>query len=156
MPLIENAVIHFGNELRQAPDNVAREHSAAVPKVALVTNIPAPYRVPVYNRLARDGRINFTVIFCAKREPDRHWDLEQFEFKSVVLNQSFITRAGRYIHNNIDVMGQLKAIDPAVVITDGFNPTHLYAFLYAWWHGRKHNMLDGWHICVGAPLLRAA
>ena len=135
---IEDVVIHSGNEIQQAPGNSAYEHSRSVPRVALVTNIPAPYRVPVYNRIARDGRIDFTVIFCAEREPDRYWDLERFQFKSVVLQKQLLTRKGRYIHNNFDVLGQLKAIDPDVVITDGFNPTHLYAFLYAWRHGRKH------------------
>ncbi len=121
-------------------------NSRAVPRVALVTNIPAPYRVPVFNRIARDGRIDFTAIFCAEREPDRHWDLEQFQFKSVVLREHFLTRNGRYIHNNFDVLGRLKAIDPDVVIIDGLNPTHLFAFLYAWWHGRKHiYATDGTH-----------
>src|ERR1700674_5288906 len=87
------------------------------PRVALVTNIPAPYRVPVYNRIAIDGRIDLTVIFCAEREPDRHWDLEEFRFKRIVLRESFFTRDGRYIHNNFDVFRKLSALDPAVVIT---------------------------------------
>ncbi len=134
----EDTVIRSSNEIQQAPGNSARQPSHSVPKVALVTNIPAPYRVPVYNRIAVDGRIDFTVIFCAEREPDRHWDLEKFEFKSVVLRESFFIRNDRYIHNNFDVLKQLKAIDPAVVVTGGFNPTHLYAFFYAWRHGRKH------------------
>jgi len=135
---IEDVVIHSSNGIQQAPGNPARQPSRSVPRVAVVANIPAPYRVPVFNRIARDGRIDFTAIFCAEREPDRHWDLEQFQFKSVVLHQSFFSRKGRHIHNNLDVLRQLKAIDPDVVITGGFNPTHLYAFLYAWWHGRKH------------------
>ncbi len=137
-PLIEDIVTHSRNGIRQAPGTAMRTKSQFVPRVALVANIPAPYRVPVFNRIARDGRIDFTAIFCAEREPDRHWDLEQFQFKSVVLHQSFFSRKGRHIHNNLDVLGQLKAIDPDVVITGGFNPTHLYAFLYAWWHGCKH------------------
>jgi glycosyltransferase involved in cell wall biosynthesis len=64
--------------------------------------------------------------------------LDKFGFKWVVLRESFLTTNGRYIHNNFDVLKQLKAIAPTVVITDGFNPTSLYAFFYAWWHGCKH------------------
>jgi len=131
-------VIRFRNGTQQAPRNSTGTHFCSVPRVALVTNIPAPYRVPVYNRIALDGRIDLTVIYCAEREPDRYWDLEPFQFKSVVLREHFLTRKGRYIHNNLDVFRQLKAIDPDVVITGGVNPTQLYAFLYAWWHGCKH------------------
>jgi glycosyltransferase involved in cell wall biosynthesis len=125
-------------EIQSPPDNALRARPHALPRVALVTNIPAPYRVPVYNRVVADGRIDLTVIFCAAREPDRHWDYEKIEFKSIVLRESYFSWNGRYVHNNFDVLEQLKAIDPAVVITTGFNPTHLYAFVYACWHGRKH------------------
>ena len=131
-------MIRFRNGTQQSPRGSTRAHFCSVPRVALVTNIPAPYRVPVYNRIALDGRIDLTVVYCAEREPDRHWDLEPFQFKFVVLRKSFFTRKGRYIHNNLDVLRQLKAIDPDVVITGGVNPTQLYAFFYARWHGRKH------------------
>jgi len=138
IPLIEDIVTHSHNEIRQAPGTAAHTKSQFAPKVVLVTNIPAPYRVPVYNRIAADSRIDFTAIFCAEREPNRPWDLEPFKFKSVVLRESFATLHGRFIHNNLGVLRQLKAIDPDVVITSGFNPTHLYAFLYARLHGCKH------------------
>ena len=136
--LIEDMAIHLPKGIQHALNDSVRKHSRSVPKVALVVNIPAPYRVPAYDRIVIDGRIDLTVIFCAEREPDRHWDYEKIEFKSIVLRESYFIWYGRYIHNNFDVLKQLKAIDPAVVITAGFNPTHLYAFLYAWWHGRKH------------------
>ncbi len=133
-----DVVIHSSNGIQQAPGNPARQPSQSVPRVALVTNIPAPYRVPVYNRIVADGRIDLIVIFCAEREPDRHWDYQEMAFNHVVLRESYFTWDGRYVHNNFDVLEQLKSIDPAVVITTGFNPTHLYAFAYAWWHGCKH------------------
>jgi len=136
---IEDRLTRSSKEIQRTPDDAKRmrPRPRALPRVALVTNIPAPYRVPVYNRVVADGRIDLTVIFCAEREPDRHWDYERIEFKSMVLRESYFTWKGRYIHNNFDVLEQLKAIDPAVVITDGFNPTFLYAFFYAWWHGCK-------------------
>ncbi len=137
-PSIEDDVIHFSNGIQRAPADLVRKQSRSAPKVALVVNIPPPYRVPVFNRIVADGRIDLTVVFCAEREPNRHWDLEPFQFKSVVLRESYFTWDGRYVHNNIDVLRQLKAIAPDIVITGGFNPTHLYAFLYAWWHGCKH------------------
>jgi glycosyltransferase involved in cell wall biosynthesis len=51
---------------------------------------------------------------------------------------------GRYIHNNVDVLGQLVRFAPDVVVTTGFNPTFLYAFFYAVLWRRKHVcMTDG-------------
>src|SRR4249919_1539408 len=105
-----------------------------LPKVALVTNIPAPYRVPFWNMLGNDKRIDLTIIFCAGKEPNRQWDLAEFKFKFIFLKEAFVTQRGRYIHNNYDVMRQLRVIDPDVVITTGFSPTFLYAFLFSWWH----------------------
>jgi len=40
-------------------------------RVAVVTNIPAPYRLPVYDALAAEPDIDLTVIYCSGREPDR-------------------------------------------------------------------------------------
>lgn len=113
-------------------------------KIALVTNTPPPYRVPVFQRLGNMADIAFQAIFCARREPNRHWDLPPLDFDHVFLCERFITRHGRYIHNNPDVIPVLQRFAPDVVITDGFNPTHLYAFGYAWLKGMPHlAMTDG-------------
>lgn len=114
-------------------------------RVALVTNIPAPYRVPVLNRVARLLGDDFLVIFCARIEPNRQWDLAPFEFNHVYLKERFTTSGGAYIHNNLDVLAHLKRFGPDVVITTGFNPTFLYAWCYALLRGRGHvPMTDGW------------
>lgn len=51
-------------------------------------------------------------------------------FYHVFLRERFITVGGRYIHHNPDVFQALRKFAPDVVVTDGFNPTHLYAFGY--------------------------
>lgn len=113
-------------------------------KIALVTNTPPPYRVPIFARLANWPGIDFHVIFCAQREPNRLWDLPPLDFSHSFLRERFITVNGRYIHNNPDVMPLLSRLAPDVVITDGFNPTHLYAFLLAQLKGLPHiAMTDG-------------
>lgn len=100
-------------------------------RIALVTNTPPPYRVPIFNRLARWPGIDFHAVFCSAREPNRQWDLPAMQFERHWLRERFLTVRGRYIHHNPDVMPLLKRVQPDVVITDGFNPTHLYAFLMA-------------------------
>ncbi len=97
-------------------------------RVALVTNLPPPYRIPIFNRLAQAPRIDFHAVFCAAREPNRAWDLPPMHFIHHTLRERYLTLHGRYIHHNPDVLPLLQHLQPDVVITDGFNPTHLYAF----------------------------
>ncbi len=107
-------------------------------RVAMVVNIPAPYRQSVFEVLAADAQIELKVIFCSRREPDREWDLRSARFEQVYLRERFITYHGRFIHANPDVWGALRLFRPEVVITGGFNPTHLLAYVYARRHGAKH------------------
>src|SRR3569832_1137825 len=105
-------------------------------KIAFVANEPPPYRIPIFNRIARSPDVELQVIFCCRREPNRLWNLPPFEFDHVFLKERIKTTAdGRYIHNNPDVIGALRRFAPDIVITNGFNPTHLYAFSYAWLKG---------------------
>ncbi len=113
-------------------------------RVALVTNLPPPYRVPIFNRLARHPGLDFHAVFCTAREPNRAWDLPPMEFIHHPLRERYLTLHGRYIHHNPDVLTLLQRLQPDVVITDGFNPTHLYAFGWARWRQRAHvAMTDG-------------
>jgi glycosyltransferase involved in cell wall biosynthesis len=113
-------------------------------RVALVTNTPPPYRIPVFERFGRLPGVIFQVIFCARREPNRLWDLAPLDFDHVFLRERYATVNGRYIHNNPDVVRALHRFRPDVVVTDGFNPTHLYAFGYAVMRGVPHvAMTDG-------------
>ncbi|MES2537309.1 MAG: glycosyltransferase family 4 protein [Pseudomonadota bacterium] len=100
-------------------------------KIAIVANTPPPYRVPVFQRLSRMADVNLQVIFCSRREPNRLWDLPPFDFNHIFLREHFIRVKERYIHNNPSVIGRLREFAPDVIVADGFNPTHLYAFAYA-------------------------
>jgi glycosyltransferase involved in cell wall biosynthesis len=113
-------------------------------KIAFITNEPAPYRIPIFNEISRTPGISLHVIFCCKREPNREWNLPPFEFAHTFLRERINTVNGRYIHNNPDVIPTLRRLAPDVVITSGFNPTHLYAFGYAMFKGVPHiTMTDG-------------
>jgi len=113
-------------------------------KVAVVANTPPPYRVPIFQRLGKISSIDFQVIFCCKREPNRLWDLPPLDFNHVFLPDRFYAVGDRYIHNNPEVVSALSRFNPDVVVTDGFNPSHLYAFGYALFKGLPHvPMTDG-------------
>lgn len=107
-------------------------------RLAIVTNEPPPYRLPVFQRVARTPGITLQVIFCTRREPNRQWDLPPFEFDHRFLRERVTTVKGRYIHNNPDVIRALKEFGPDVIVNDGLNPTQLYAFAYAYLKGVPH------------------
>jgi hypothetical protein len=113
-------------------------------RLAIVTNIPAPYRVPVFNQLGLDPDIDLQVIYAARREPDREWDLPTLTHAHAFLREDVHKRKnGRFFHNNPDVFVALKKFAPRVVLTTGFNPTHLYAFSYAWQFLEAHPNISG-------------
>lgn len=108
--------------------------SEAAPKsvrVAMVTNIPAPYRVPMYELLAATDGIDLKLFFCSGREPDRDWDVDPLRVPHAFLHERVLTWRERFIHFNPDVWSRLRGFQPDVVITTGFNPTHLLAWMFA-------------------------
>ncbi len=112
-------------------------------KVAIVTNNPAPYRVPVFNLIKK---FDLHVIYCCRMENNRSWDLSKFEYNSTFLVESYKeNRDGyNYRHNNIDVIKSLQFIKPDIVITTGFNPTHIYSFIWTVFNKKRHIcMTDG-------------
>jgi glycosyltransferase involved in cell wall biosynthesis len=130
-------------------------------RVAVVTNIPAPYRVPVFNLLGRDHSMDLHVIYSARSEPGRAWDLPALAHSHVFLREKFLAKSrGTFRHNNPDVLAALQACDPQVVVTTGFSPTYLYAFAYARTFRRRHVvMTDGTlaseaHLSPGHRMLR--
>ena len=112
-------------------------------RVAIVPNAPAPYRHVVYELIASDPNVDLRVIFCSGREPDREWDLVD-ERKHILLKERVFVVNGRFIHFNLDILSALRTFRPEVVITTGFNPTHLIAYAYSRWCGAHHVvMTDG-------------
>jgi glycosyltransferase involved in cell wall biosynthesis len=84
------------------------------------------------------------TIFCSEREPNRLWEIPHLGFGHTFLHQRFISVRGRYIHYNPDVLSHLRRFAPDVIVTTGFNPTHLCGFAYAKMKGLRHvPMTDG-------------
>ena len=100
-------------------------------RVAMVTNIPTPYRLPVYEILAALPDVELKVIYCSEREPDREWDLDPTRYTAEYLNEFFYTVGDKFVHVNLGVFGALHQFKPDVIVGTGFNPTHLLAYAYA-------------------------
>jgi glycosyltransferase involved in cell wall biosynthesis len=113
-------------------------------RISLVSNELPPYRVPFFRTLDRIPGVSLQVLFCSRREPNRQWEIPPLDFGHLFLRESMITIKGRYIHNNPGVIAALHRFAPDVIITGGFNPTHLYAFAYAMARRLPHiAMTDG-------------
>jgi glycosyltransferase involved in cell wall biosynthesis len=84
-------------------------------RLTLVTEIPAPYRIPLFNALAR--RLNLRVIFLRDRNPERpyegHEDERRFEWHT--LGGAELTVRGRWVVLNNGLLRQLRGSDAVVV-----------------------------------------
>ena len=103
----------------------------------IVTNIPSPYRNPVYELLPPG---EFTVLFCARSEGNRQWQLAPLQFAHRVLPGKARALADGYnfVHDNPAVWRALNELRPDVVITTGVNPTHLRAFAWTRLNRARH------------------
>jgi glycosyltransferase involved in cell wall biosynthesis len=95
---------------------------------AIVTNIPSPYRVVLFNLLAERFGNSFWVIYCAKNEPNRSWEVPDLQHNHIFLESKKINNSLYYYS---DIIRHLKSLKPNILIIAGFNPVFLRARIYA-------------------------
>lgn len=112
-------------------------------KVAIITNIPSPYRVDLFNYLQENYRkFKFTVIYSSKSEDNRKWSINNIEKVESKFLKSFTIKIkkqndNKYIHVTYDVLRVLNNINPDVIIASEYNPTVLQALLWCKLKGKK-------------------
>jgi len=107
-------------------------------RVAIITNIPTPYRDGVYDHLCENDHISIKVIYCNKSEPNRNWKSTERHHPHAFLDSKQIASNGQYIHISWSIVHRLSAINPDVVISSGYGPVMLQALLWAKLKGKKH------------------
>lgn len=111
---------------------------------AIVTNAPAPYRVPGWREVAETGDIHLDVIYCAQPHIDISLDAAAHGFATHFLSGRYWAMERRFMHCDPGIWSLLDRLRPDVVITTGFIPTYLFAFAWAVMHGVPHvAMTDG-------------
>jgi len=104
------------------------------PKLLIVTEIIAPYRIPVFNELALRGEIDLHVIFLSESDPSlRQWRVykDEIRFQYHVLT-SWRRRFGRYnVLINRGVLSALNKIRPDAILCGGYN--YLASWEFACW-----------------------
>jgi glycosyltransferase involved in cell wall biosynthesis len=93
-------------------------------RLVIITEIIAPYRIPVFNALAQHREIDLRVIFLAKTDPStRQWRVyaEEIKFSYDIL-PSWRTRLKKYnLLLNQKVVDALRRAKPGTIICGGYN-----------------------------------
>jgi glycosyltransferase involved in cell wall biosynthesis len=103
-------------------------------KLALLTEIPAPYRIPLFNAMGdRDG-VDFRVLFLAERDPRRgYYELhrDEWRFDHRFLPGRSVRRGGRWMVLNCGVVHELRRFQPDAVGVGGWHePAFWLALAY--------------------------
>ena len=82
-------------------------------RLALLTEIPAPYRIPLFNALSE--RVDLRVLFLAERDPRRgFYELhrDEWRFDHRVLRGAQLRRGGRWLVLNRGVAARAAPLPP--------------------------------------------
>ena len=117
-------------------------------KLLIVTNIPTPYRIAFFNvlhtRLRKIGG-SLKVLYCAKNEPDRHWEInlheQQFDYE--ILNGFHKSIKGLHLHFNPSVLNKTAAFQPDYILYAGsWNmPTVVFSLLFNSLFNKKYKKI---------------
>ena len=108
-------------------------------RLTLLTEIPAPYRIPIFNALAVRDDIELEVLYLAKQHPARPYHLheEEIMFSWRILHGVHVTRGNRWLVVNAGVIGAVRRSRPDVLVLGGWNqPAFWQALAFAKAAGR--------------------
>ena len=105
-------------------------------KVFIVTPIPSPYRIPLFNKLAtecRKRKWSLKVVFLNPGYRRRKWTVDSsiFEFDHVMLDNVNISRGESYFSPAFTLPRALLRERPDRVIVGGFSTAALWVYLYS-------------------------
>jgi glycosyltransferase involved in cell wall biosynthesis len=93
-------------------------------RLVILTEIISPYRIPIFNALARQSGVSLHVIFLSETDPGlRQWEVhkEEIQFSYQVL-PAWRRRIGRYnALLNLGLVRALNAASPDVLLCGGYN-----------------------------------
>jgi glycosyltransferase involved in cell wall biosynthesis len=98
-------------------------------RLVILSEIIAPYRIPVFNALARHPQIDLHVIFLAESDPGlREWQVykDEIQFSYQVLPSWRQRVAGQKLLLNRGMKESLRGANPQAILCGGYN------YLAAW------------------------
>ena len=120
-------------------------------KVVLITNIPNPYRVPLFNELSKQLKIENThlkIIFATKTYKRRLFQLNENDF---LFDYSYLNNEAITVGNNSEnsyftykgLFDQLKNEKPDTIIVSGFSSATVKVFLYSFFNRVPYIIWNG-------------
>lgn len=112
-------------------------------KIAIITNIPSPYRVDLFHYMQTHFEdFSIHVIYTNRNEDNRAWNIPEEKFINTHVLESRILKIQnkldtRYIHLPGNVSKVLSGIMPDVVVASEYNPAALQALFWVKAHGKK-------------------
>jgi glycosyltransferase involved in cell wall biosynthesis len=125
-------------------------------RLVILTEIIAPYRIPVFNALAQQEGIDLHVIFLAENDPTlRQWHTYKDEIRfSFQVLQSWRRRLGNYnALLNWGVSAALRRASPDAVLCGGYN--YIASWQSMWWARRNHVPFFLWVESTAADFRRS-
>jgi len=114
-------------------------------KVWFIQNILAPYRIPLFEKLAEDTNIDFTLILHARSEPHRgnDWsvkDVNNYPFHIRFVHSIKIRKQtyDPFIYFSYDYFVKLLLYQPDVIVCTGFSPATIQSYLYCKLFNKKY------------------
>ena len=86
----------------------------ALMRILIVTEIPAPFRIPLFNALAAEPDVELCVAFLAEHDPRRSYRVyrEEFAFRDVVLPGRSLRRGARWVMLSRGLLRLLRRFRP--------------------------------------------
>jgi glycosyltransferase involved in cell wall biosynthesis len=124
-------------------------------RLVVITEIIAPYRIPVLNALAALSEIDLDVLFLSETDPSlREWRVykQEIQFRYEVLS-SFRRRLGKYnLLLNYGVAAALQRAHPDIILCGGYS--YLASWLAAYWARQRRIPFLLWVESTAADLRR--
>lgn len=105
-------------------------------RVVIITNIPSPYRVDLFDYLQRHtGEYEIHILYASRNEGNRSWEIEKEKMQNSHFLDSYTIRIPyrfdtKYIHISRGVAKVLRELQPTIVVGSEYNPTVLQALRY--------------------------
>jgi len=112
-------------------------------KVAFITNIIAPYRITLFNRLKESNEVEFKVFFEKETSEYRHWSVDKntikfnYEILKTRIFNKQINGKQKRLWVSFNILSKLIKFKPNVVVCGGYGVTYAQAFLYCFIFRKK-------------------
>jgi glycosyltransferase involved in cell wall biosynthesis len=119
-------------------------------RLAIITEIISPYRIPLFNALSQRSDIELHVIFLAENDPGlRQWQVykEEIRFSYEILPSFRYRLAGYNLLLNFGMSRALRRASPEAILCGGYNyPAAWQALMWARANGIRFHLWSESHL----------